>query len=235
MTEHMRQLSQLIGGLAHELKNPLSTINLNLSLLDEDMGRCNDDLHRRWRRRLQGVEEEVSRIRGILDDFLRFAGNVELNPQPTDLARLVDEMVGFFTPQTEANRVVLRTALPAKPVRADVDGNLLKQAVLNLLLNAVEAMPGGGELLIKLATVGSSAVIEVIDTGPGMDAETLGRIFDVYYSTKTNGTGLGLPTTRRIAQEHNGELEVDSEVGKGTRFTLVLPLSRETERDGDAP
>jgi len=223
--EQLVELAQLAGGFAHEIRNPLSTINVNLKLLSEDLARRDDEDHRRWLLRLRGVQEEADRLRGILDDFLRFAGKVELTLETVDLRRLVGELTDFFTPQAEEVRVVLRTALPDQPVRCRVDANLLKQAMLNLMINATQAMAGGGEMLIRLASDESLARIEVIDTGAGIPADELPNVFRAYYSTKSGGTGLGLPTTRRIVREHGGDIRVESEPGKGTRFVLSLPLA----------
>jgi len=222
--EQLAELGQLAGGLAHEIKNPLSTIHINLKLLAEDLNRYRDETHARWLRRLLSVQEEADRLKGILDDFLRFAGKVEMNPAVVDLRVLMGELSDFFMPQAEAARVVMRTTLPETPVTCRVDVNLFKQAILNLMLNAVQAMEQGGELLIRLGASRSRAVIEVIDTGPGIPPADLPKVFHVYYSTKARGSGFGLPTTRRIVQEHGGDIRVDSAVGKGTRFTISLPL-----------
>ena len=223
--EHLVELGQLAGGLTHEIKNPLSTINMNLKLLAEDLSRHDDELHKRWLRRLEGVQQEADRLRAILDDFLRYAGKYELQLQTADLVRLVGELTDFFAPQADAAGVVMRTSLAGGEVRCRVDVALLKQAVLNLMINAVQAMDSGGELLINVAARKGCGIIEVIDTGPGIDPESLRRIFEVYYSTQSGGTGLGLPTTRRIVRELDGSLKVDSEPGKGTRFTIALPLA----------
>jgi signal transduction histidine kinase len=221
----LAELGQLAGGLAHEIKNPLSTINVNLKLLAEDLARHDDETHRRWLRRLRSVQEEADRLKDILDDFLQYAGRYELDLAAIDLRRLIDELADFFSPQTEAAGVIMRTALPEAEVRCRVDPKLFKQALLNLLINAVQAMEAGGELLVKLSAQRGRGVVEVIDTGRGMAPEELGRIFDVYYSTKKHGTGLGLPTTRRIVREHGGAIRVESEPGKGTRFTIALPMA----------
>ena len=223
--EQLAELGQLAGGLAHEIKNPLSTINVNLSLLEEDLRRYDDDVHQRWLRRLRSVQDEAGRLKGILDDFLRLAGKIELNLVNLDLRRLTGELVDFFAPQAEAARVVLRTSLAEQPITCSVDPDLLKQALLNLMLNAIQAMPEGGELILRVLHHGRHGIIEVIDTGVGIPPEQRHRIFDVYYSTKRSGSGLGLPMTRRIVQEHHGSIQVESEPGKGTRFVIRLPLA----------
>ncbi len=225
--EQLTELAQITGGLAHEIKNPLSTINVNLRLLAEDMQRHEDDEHRRWLRRLGSVQEEADRLRATLDDFQRLAGQVELSPETVDLRAVVNELVDFFTPQAEADGVVLRPNLPAEPITCSIDVKLIKQALLNLMLNAAQAMTDGGELIVGVSADGDDAAIEVIDTGPGLAPDQLERIFSAYYSTKTGGTGLGLPTTRRIVREHGGRIRVESEPGKGTRFVVLLPQRRD--------
>ncbi len=227
--DHLAELGQLAGGLAHEIKNPLSTINVNLQLVAEDLARLPGDEPQRWLRRLENVRRESDRLKGILDDFLGYAGECELTRRTVDLRRLVGELADFFAPQADAARIVMRTTLPDQPVLCTVDPDFLKQAMLNLMINAVDAMGDGGELIIRLSADDDQARIEVIDTGTGMGAEDLARIFRVYYSTKKGGTGLGLPTTRRIVREHGGTLNVESEVGKGTRFTIALPLDPHRE------
>ena len=227
--DHLAELGQLAGGLAHEIKNPLSTINVNLQLVAEDLARLPGDEPQRWLRRLESVRRESDRLKGILDDFLGYAGKVVLTRRTVDLRRLVGELADFFAPQAEAARIVMRTTLPEQPVACSVDPDFLKQALLNLMINAVDAMADGGELIIRLSADDDQARIEVIDTGTGMSADDLTKIFGVYYSTKKGGTGLGLPTTRRIVREHGGTLNVESDVGKGTRFTIALPLGEQCE------
>jgi len=224
-TEHIRELGQLTGGLAHEIKNPLSTINMNLKLLAEDLVHHDNELHRRWLRRLEAVQHETERLRAILDDFLQYAGKHELQLQDADLRCIVEDLTDFFTPQAEAAQVIMRTSLGAGAVPCRIDTNLIKQALLNLMINAVDAMAGGGELIINVSSHKNNGTIEVIDTGAGIDSTALPHVFNVYFSTKSGGSGLGLPTTRRIVREHGGTIRVDSELGKGTRFTIALPLA----------
>ncbi len=219
------ELTQLVGGLAHEIKNPLSTINLNLKLLGEDLARYHDEEHQRLVRRLGRVQDEAERLRLILDDFLRYAGKYELNLQRVDMCDLICELRDFFLPQAEAGKVVLRMSHPQDPIYCNVDANLIKQALLNLMINATQAMEAGGELMVNVSRHGDCAVLEVIDTGPGIAPDVLDSIFRAYWSTKPGGSGLGLATARRIAREHGGVLRVESELGKGTRFMLKLKLA----------
>jgi len=224
-TEHLRELSQLTGGLAHEIKNPLSTINMNLKLLSEDLEHNDSELHRRWLRRLEAVQHETQRLRAILDDFLRYAGKHELQIQTCDLRNVVEELTDFYSPQAEASNVIMRTSLGDQAITCDVDVNLIKQALLNLIINAVDSMADGGELIINVSSDKRRGVVEVIDTGPGIRPEDLPHVFGVYFSTKSGGSGLGLPTARRIIREHGGAIGVDSELGKGAKFTISVPLT----------
>jgi signal transduction histidine kinase len=239
--ERLAELGSMTGGLAHEIKNPLSTIGLNAQLLAESIGESDLPAEQRERltRRLDTLSREIERLRGILTDFLQFAGRMKLDPRAIDLNRLVDELGDFFHPQAQQAGIVLRTQLGKEPVIANVDEGLLKQAVLNLMLNATQAMSGvkgardgakphaaGGELILRVEgnSDAHEARIHVIDTGPGIEASKLGEIFRPYFSQRAGGTGLGLPTAQRIVQEHGGELAVHSEVGRGSDFTIHLPL-----------
>jgi signal transduction histidine kinase len=221
--ERLAELGTLTGGLAHEIKNPLSTVQLNLQLLQEDLDPDNP-AYNRIVNRLKTVRNETSRLRDILDDFLRYAGRIELDRRPVDLNHLLEELVDFFAPQAVLQRVQMRLKKAPEPLVAPVDAKLVKQAVLNLMLNALQAMPGGGELMLSLERRDGAAQIDVIDTGPGIPADAIPQIFAAYYSTKKGGTGLGLPMAKRIADEHAGSLSVTSEPDKGTNFTLRLPL-----------
>jgi signal transduction histidine kinase len=222
--ERLAELGTLTGGLAHEIKNPLSTVQLNLQLLEEDLD-PNDPSQQRVINRLHTVQREAGRLRETLDDFLRYAGKIELDKRPTDVNELLEELVDFFSPQTLLHRVQLRLRKADGPLIVPLDARLIKQAVLNLMINATQAMTGGGELILSAGKDDREACIDVIDTGGGMPAETLENVFKAYYSTKKGGTGLGLAISQRIAREHGGALTVKTEVGKGSDFTLHLPLS----------
>jgi len=223
--ERLAEVGTLTGGLAHEIKNPLSTVQLNLQLLQEDISPDNP-AYPRIVNRLAIVQREAGRLRDILDDFLRYAGKVELQRQCVDLNMLLEELADFFAPQAQSQRVQLRLRKHVSPLLANVDPRLIKQAVLNLMLNALQAMSAnGGELILQAGQTGDQARIEVIDTGQGIPADVVGKIFQAYYSTKKGGTGLGLAMTHRIIEEHGGTISVATQVGKGTDFTVLLPMA----------
>ena len=222
--ERLAELGLLTGGLAHEIKNPLSTVQLNLQLLQEDIGPEHPG-YSRIVNRLGTVKNETSRLRDILDDFLRYAGRLELTRKPTEINALLEELVDFFTPQAQSQKVQLRLR-KGDPLTLNIDPRLIKQAVLNLMINATQAMPDGGEVILSCSANGPQARIDVIDTGPGIDPDAAKQIFQAYYSTKRTGTGLGLPMAKRIIEAHDGELTVESEPGKGSDFVIKLPRSR---------
>lgn len=220
-SERLAELGALTGGLAHEIKNPLSTIQLNLQLLREDL----PERSGRMVNRLNTVQKEAQRLREYLDDFMRFAGKIEISRSQVNLQTLFEELVDFYAPQAELQRVRLRVRPTEQPVIAPLDERLVKQAVLNLMINALQAMPEtGGEIILAARQEPGRVIIEVTDTGKGIPPESLPRIFDAYYSTKKGGTGLGLAISRRIAEEHGGSISAASEVGKGSVFTLNLPI-----------
>jgi len=223
-SQRLAEVGTFTGGLAHEIKNPLSTVLLNLQLLQEDLD-TSDPAHRRLSTRIATVTREAARLRDILDDFLRFAGKIELRREKVDLNAILEELVDFFAPQAQLGRVQLRFNPRPERLMVNVDPRLIKQTILNLLINALHAMPGGGELILSASAAGNLAVVDVIDTGSGIPPDAVDKIFQAYYSTKKSGTGLGLAMARRIVREHGGDISVSSDIGKGSDFKLTLPLA----------
>ncbi len=222
--EHLVELGTLTGGLAHEIRNPLSTIKVNLQLLGEELDTPTaTEQHKRWLRRLRAVETEVSRMQETLEDFLRFAGKYELDPVDIDFRTILSDLVDFYAPQAQAAGVQIRTSVNDAPLPVRVDADLIKQAMLNLMINAQQAMGSGGDLIIRAHRTAEKVHVEVIDTGPGMEPEVAKSIFKAYFTTKRGGTGLGLPTAHRIIRAHDGQITVDTAPGKGTRFVIELP------------
>jgi signal transduction histidine kinase len=231
-------ISQLTGGLAHEIRNPLSTLKVNLQLLSEDvreLGDPEDDRIRRSVLRIARMQDEVNRLRDILDDFIQFVGHHQLNLQSSDLNQQIDQLVDFYEPQALANQVRMFKQYSSEPLSCMIDRDLVKQALLNLFINAQQAMPEGGDLMIRTSRQGEWARVEITDTGIGMPEEIRSKIFDAYFSSKKGGTGLGLAMTRRIIEEHHGNIEVHSEPGKGTCFVISLPMEAADTTGGQNP
>ena len=233
-SERLAELGSMTGGLAHEIKNPLSTVGLNAQLLIEDLQQAElgDEERDRLVRRVETLRREVDRLAGILSDFLQFAGRVKLSTERKDLRRIIDEVGDFYHPQCDQSGVRMRLQLPDTPLDVLVDEGHFKQAMLNLMINAVQAMgrdkneSSDPELLISAAKSGDEVWVQITDTGPGIAEDQLEAIFHPYVSHRAGGTGLGLPTTRRLIEEHGGRLTVESAVGRGTRFTIALPEAR---------
>jgi signal transduction histidine kinase len=237
--ERMAEIGAMTGGLAHEIKNPLSTIGLNAQLLAEAIGDLpiGEEERGRVQRRIGALRREADRLRDILEDFLAFAGELRLSRERADLNQVVEELVDFFLPQAERHGVRLRL-MPAGPggqgAVAAVDPRMVKQALLNLMLNAVRAMedaPEGKprELLLRIRPGVDDdrhpiIAIHVADTGPGVEPAAAARLFQPYFTTRSGGSGLGLPTARRIVEAHGGRLSFTSDPGQGAEFVAEFPV-----------
>ena len=232
--EHLAEIGSMTGGLAHEIKNPLSTIAMNTQLLAEaidEVEGVDSQEAGRLVRRAGTLKREVERLGDILNDFLEFAGEMRLSPSRHDLNQVVEELADFFLPQAESQGVRLRVELATEPAWVEIDSTRLKQAILNLMINATQALASADaeiakELMLRVRPLPREGAIElhVPDTGPGITEETAERIFRPYFTTKAGGSGLGLPTSRRIIQASGGELSFTSEAGRGSDFVIALPL-----------
>jgi len=232
----LEELSRLTGELAHEIKNPLSTIKVNLRLISEELEQfrtsvcgknsagVDDQRFARLLRKMAVIQKEADRLEQILNGFLRYVGKTELQLATVDINELVSDMIDFYSPQAYAHSITVRHTLCHKPLFCSVDAGMLKQVILNLFINAQHAMSNGGELMIKTAEEKQNAVIQISDTGTGISTDKLQYIFEPYHSFKPNGSGLGLATAKKIIDAHNGAINVDSTLGKGTQFTIKLPL-----------
>jgi signal transduction histidine kinase len=224
------ELAELAGGFIHEIKNRLGTLGLNLQLLAEDFHAPESPRERRALERVQRIQGECRRLVEVSNDFLRFARVKDLDLAPARLAEVVEEMVDFFGPTAKQANIDIKCYLPVDLPPVRLDRELFKQALLNLMLNAEQAMPAGGEMTLCAALEPGRGdgqpphvSLSLIDTGQGMSAEVLAKLFKPFFSTKPGGTGLGLPTTRKIIEAHRGLIDVQSEVGRGTKFTIRLP------------
>jgi two-component system, NtrC family, sensor histidine kinase HydH len=233
LVEQYTEIAVLAGGLAHEIKNPLSTIRLNLQLLAEDFAESTNIREQRTLQKIRTVERECQRLQDILDEFLRFAriGVEDLRRSSCDLNAVVQEMIDFLSPRATELGIELVSYLHSGLPAVRLDRELFKQALLNLLLNAQSAMPAGGQIVLQTQPIDEQVQLHVIDNGVGMDADTLSKIFRPFFSTRPDGSGLGLPTTRKIVEAHLGTIAVQSEVGKGTRFTITLPAAGATDTE----
>lgn len=229
-------MTRLTGELAHEIKNPLSTIKVNLklaeeALLDVDLSDPGRVLWDQCRNRLAGasrkiaiIQKETDRLEQILDGFLRYVRRPDLQLETIDVNELVGDMIDFYSPQAYSHSLTVRQSLARVPLTCRVDPGAIKQVLLNLFINAQQAMDTGGDLMIWTRRRGGYAVIEINDTGRGIAPERLPNLFRPYQSSRSSGMGLGLATAKKIIEAHHGEISVHSEQGKGTSFSISLPL-----------
>lgn len=221
------EIAVLAGGLAHEIKNPLSTIGLNLELMAEELDEAQSPRDRRLARRIDTVRAECRRLDAILKAFLQFARAGELQCERADLNAEVSEFIEFFAPQAAEHGVEISPHPAADPLPVMLDRALFRQVLLNLALNAQQAMPDGGLLELQTGRRDGRVFLDLIDNGIGMEALTRQKMFQTFFSTKSGGSGLGLPTVRKIVEAHAGTISCESEPGRGTRFTISLPPAEE--------
>ncbi|HYY52600.1 MAG TPA: ATP-binding protein [Myxococcales bacterium] len=215
-SERLAAIGRIAAQITHEIRNPLSSISLNAEELGERAPQA--------RELCEAIVREVDRLTAITEDYLRFARLPKPQLQRADLNETVRELVEFVRPELDAASVEITLSLSPSLPRVPADVAQVRQLLLNLLRNAREAMPSGGSLRVTTRAIRGAVEIEVRDTGPGIPAERLARIFDPFFTTKERGTGLGLAMAQEIAQEHGGQLFCDSAPGRGTAFTLRLPV-----------
>lgn len=214
------ELAQLAGALAHEIRNPLSVIRLNVELLQEDLEGIATPEARRAIRKIDIVQRQCSRLENLLNDFLQFTRLGTLQLQPGSLNDQVEQVLDFYEPTAKQQNVEIVRYLDADLPFVMLDSSTLQAALMNLVKNALEAMPDGGRLEVRTRTTLKGVVLDLIDSGCGMDDSTLFNMFEKFYSNKRGGTGLGLPTARKIIEAHGGLIDVESAVGRGTKFSL---------------
>lgn len=223
LQKQYEEISKLAGALAHEIKNPLSVIGMNMELLAEDLGEPDSPTERRALAKVDIVKKQCERLQNLLNDFLRFARNRQLDLTAGSLNDRIERVLTLFEPQAvEQGIEILRFLDPELPL-VMLDEQTLEAALVNLVKNAIEAMPDGGELTVRTRLTRTGVALDLIDTGHGMDQTTAMHMFEAFYSTKDGGSGLGLPTARKGIEAHGGRIDVQSAVGRGTQFTLEFP------------
>ena len=223
------ELAETAGGFVHNIKNHLGTLSLNLQLLAEDFETPQTPRERKALARVTRLHGECQKLVDLSNEFLRFARASDPARRPTALGDVVGRMIDFLAP-TARQRGIEISWFPAPDLPpADLDRDLFEQALLNLMLNAEQAMPDGGTLTLIGRAEGEAGdrfvCLDVIDTGCGMPADVLGKAFTPFHTTKKDGHGFGLATTRKVVVAHGGTIGVQSEPGRGTKFTIRLPVS----------
>ena len=228
--EQYTELAEMAGGFIHDIKNHIGTLSLNLQLLAEDFENPENQRERRALERITRLSEECSRLAELSNDFLRFARAQDLQREPITLSSVVERMIDFLTP-TARQRGIQINWYPAPDLPLlHLDRDLFEQALLNLMLNAEQAMPEGGTITLIGRTDGDAVCLDLIDTGCGMTPDVLAKVFRPFHTTKQTGSGLGLPTARKVVLAHGGTIEMQSELDRGTKVTIRLPTLQSCSR-----
>ncbi len=225
LSRRMAAIGRLTSGVGHEVKNPINAIVVHLELLRNKLTGSDP----RAMRHLEIIESEIQRLDRVVQTLVDFSRPVELQLQDQDLRTILSSVLMLASAELQTQSVQLVSLLPGYPLLAKVDSDLMKQALLNVVLNGAQSMQAGGRLTVRLQEDGRMAMISIRDEGEGIPDDVREKIFDLYFTTKKDGSGIGLAMTYRILQLHNGQIDVESALGRGTTFTLRIPLSISTE------
>jgi signal transduction histidine kinase len=221
LSRRMAAIGRLTSGVGHEVKNPINAIVVHLELLKNKLGDSNAPAARH----LEVIDVEIRRLDRVVQTLVDFSRPVDLQLHEQDLRQVVGDVLALATEELSTRNVTLESSLPSNPVVANVDADLLKQAVINVVQNGAQAMPDGGRLRVALEEEKKNAILRIADEGTGISEEIRDKIFDLYFTTKAEGSGIGLAMTYRILQLHHGSVEVQSDLGRGTEFVLRIPLA----------
>jgi nitrogen-specific signal transduction histidine kinase/HAMP domain-containing protein len=225
LSRRLAAIGRLTSGVAHEVKNPINAIVIHLEILRERILQLDPES----RRHMDIINSEIHRLDRVVKSLVDFSRPVDLKLTALDLRSLAADVVALADPEANSHHVDIVQNLGPNPLPVRVDPDLIKQAILNVVINGVQAMPEGGTLTLRAFTTSQAAVLEVQDTGAGISPEIRDKIFNLYFTTRKSGSGIGLSLTYRAMQLHNGALELDSEAQQGTTFRFVLPLLAQSE------
>jgi signal transduction histidine kinase len=221
LSRRMAAIGRLTAGVGHEVKNPINAIVVHLELLKNKLGGASAPAVRH----LEVIDTEIHRLDRVVQMLVDFSRPVELNLREQDLRSVIGDVLTLATAELSTRNVTLTSHMPSKPLLANIDADLLKQAVLNVIQNGAQSMPEGGKLEVALEEDHKNAVLRIADEGPGIPDEIREKIFDLYFTTKSGGSGIGLAMTYRILQLHHGSVEVQSKQDHGSEFLLRIPLT----------
>jgi two-component system, sporulation sensor kinase E len=227
--ESLASLTTLAAGVAHEIKNPLGSIGIHMQLIQKTVSALSDERTDAIEEYLEVVNEEVDRLNRIVVDFLFAVRPMNTNLEDEHLNPIVKDLVDFVKYELEQADIAVVSELADELPMLRLDEKYLKQAILNLVKNAIAAMPGGGELRVTTRRVGDEVELRISDTGEGMDDVVVNKIFEPYFTTRDHGSGIGLTLVYKVIKEHMGDISVVSQKGKGSSFSLLFPVpQRET-------
>jgi len=222
-SERLNALTLLAAGVAHEIGNPLNSLNIHLQLIEREARKFDGAKRAELQESVEVARTEVNRLDSIIGQFLRAIRPTRPQLRPESVNSIVEEAIRFFAPEIKDRDIVVEQELRSDLPLLELDRDQMKQAFYNVIKNSFEAMKARGILRIRTDTDESHVLVRFTDTGGGISAENLSRVFEPYFTTKTSGTGLGLLIVRRIVREHGGELSIESSEGKGLTLTIRLP------------
>jgi signal transduction histidine kinase len=222
--EHLSGIGQFARGIAHEIRNPLNFISLSIDHLREKYVPLEDARKEKFESLMMSIKQEIQRLNKLVGGFLDYGKPIKLSLREVELHSLVDEVLALVLAKAEKDNVEIITRYEVLP-KLSLDPELIKTCIFNVVLNAFQAMPGGGRLTISTKASNSKVSIFFEDTGTGISRENLSKIFDPFFSTKESGLGLGLAMTRRVVEEHGGKVDFQSAEGKGSTITMSFPVS----------
>src|SRR5258707_7380279 len=222
-SERLNALRLLAAGVAHEIGNPLNSLHIHLQLMERSVQKLRDDEKAELEQSIDVARSEVNRLDSIVTQFLKAIRPSRPQLRPENVNTIVEEAVRFFAPELQDREIVVKQELRSDLPLLQLDRDQMKQAFYNVIKNSVEAMHRHGTLRIRTDLADTHVIVRFVDTGGGMSAESLSRVFEPYFTTKPTGSGLGLLIVRRIVREHGGELSIESQ-GEGLTLTIRLPF-----------
>jgi len=222
-SERLNALTLLAAGVAHEIGNPLNSLNIHLQLIEREARKLDGAKGAELQESVEVARAEINRLDSIITQFLRASRPTRPQLRPENINTIVEEAVRFFALEIKDRDIVVEQELRSDLPLLELDRDQMKQAFYNVIKNSFEAMKSRGILRIRTDLDESHVIVRFTDTGGGISAENLSRVFEPYFTTKTSGTGLGLLIVRRIVREHGGELSIESSEGKGLTLTIRLP------------
>ncbi len=223
-SESLASMTTMAAGIAHEIKNPLAAMKIHLQLMRKSLRTRGPMTEEGAERYLSVLDEEIDHLNKIAVDFLFAVRPMNIELRLGSLAGVVEDLITFLRPEADEKKIKVVADIEKFLPRIELDARYLRQSLLNIVENAFAAMPGGGKLTISVRLDGNFETIRIEDTGTGIDDEHLAKIFEPYFTTKASGTGLGLTVVYKVIKEHRGDVFVASEPGKGTVFTIKLPV-----------
>jgi signal transduction histidine kinase len=220
--EHLSGIAQLAKGIAHEIRNPLNFISLSIDHLKKKFGPSGDAEREQFESLVRSIKHEIQRLNKLVGDFLDYGKPLRLNRQETDLHALIQDVVALVSAKAEKDAIKIHCHDEKLPMLS-LDPELIKTCIFNILLNAFQAMPSGGELTIRSGVLNEKVTVTIADTGVGVSRDNLPKLFDPFFSTKATGLGLGLAMTNRVIEEHGGKVDFQSAEGRGSTVTIYLP------------